>query len=310
MIGFVFSEQFLVSSITFAIPIVFAGFAALISNKAGIVNINIEGSMSVAAVCGTLVGHYTSSVLLGVLVSVAVGVAMSMLLAASTLGLRTDSFLSGIALNTMASGLSVYILYAVLGVKGDSSAASCALIPSLGVPFLKDIPFIGPVLFDQNLMFYVAIASAFGLSFLLDRTVLGTRIKAVGYNPIAALSVGIDINRTKTIALVLCGVFSGLGGAFLSMGYLSYFSSGMVAGRGFIGIAAEAMGCGGPWRTAFFAFLFGAVDCFSVGAQTVLSVPYELLDTLPYLMTIAALIVYSVVSRRKGHPSMKRRRVK
>lgn len=303
MIGFIFSQDFLISSTMFAIPIIFAGFAALISNKAGIVNINIEGGMSVAAVCGTLVGHFTSSVLLGVLAAVVVGIAMSMLLAASALWLRTDSFLSGIALNTLASGLSVYVLYSVLGVKGDSSAAASAVIPSLGIPFLKDIPIVGPLLFDQNMMFYIAIACAFGLSFLLDHTVLGTRIKATGYNPAAAVSVGIDINGTKAIALVLCGIFAGLGGSFLSMGYLSYFSNGMVAGRGFIGIAAEAMGRGNPWSTAFFAFLFGAVDYFSVGAQTVLSIPYELLNTLPYLMTIVALVIYAVLSkeRRNGH---------
>lgn len=299
MIGFIFSQNFLISSTTFAIPIIFASFAALISNKAGIVNLNIEGSMSVAAVCGTLVGHFTSSVLLGVLSAVVVGISMSMFLAFSALRLGTDSFLSGIALNTLASGLSVYILYSVLGVKGDSSAAASAVIPSLGIPFLKDIPVVGPLLFDQNMMFYVAVACAFGLSFLLDRTVLGTRIKATGYNPAAAVSVGIDINGTKTVALVFCGAFAGLGGAFLSMGYLSYFSNGMVAGRGFIGIAAEAMGRGNPWSTAFFAFLFGAVDYFSVGAQTVLSIPYELLNTLPYLMTIVALVIYAVLSKEK-----------
>lgn len=290
MLEFIFSESFLTSSITFAIPIIFAGFAALISNKAGIVNINIEGSMSVAAVCGTLVSHYTSSVLLGLLCAVLVGIAMSMLLAFSALKLKTDSFLSGIALNTLASGLSVYILYSVLGVKGDSSAAASKVIPNLNFPFFP---------LNQNIMFYVVIACAFGLSFLLNRTVLGARIKATGFNSTAAQSVGINTKTIKTIALALCGVFAGLGGAFLSMGYLSYFSSGMVAGRGFIGIAAEAMGRGNPWFTALFAFLFGAVDYFSVGAQTVLSVPYELLNTLPYLMTIIALVIYAVLKKRK-----------
>ena len=299
MLSFIFSEKFLVSSVAFAIPIIFAAFAALISNKAGIVNINIEGSMSVAAVCGTLVSHFTSSITLGILTAIAAGILMSMLLASSALWLKTDSFLSGIALNTLATGLSVYILYAVLGVKGDSSAAASATIPTLGIPLLKDIPFLGPLLFDQNILFYVAVLGAVFLTVLLNRTKLGTGIKATGFNPKAAESVGISTRRMKTVALVMCGMFAGLGGAYLSMSYLSYFSAGMVAGRGFIGIAAEAMGRGNPWWTAFFAFLFGAVDYFSVGAQTVLSFPYELLNTLPYLMTLVALFIYAAANRRK-----------
>jgi simple sugar transport system permease protein len=101
-------------------------------------------------------------------------------------------------------------------------------------------------------------------------------------------------------SLIICGVFAGLGGAFLSMVYLSYFSAGMVAGRGFIGIAAEAMGAGAPILTMLFAVLFGAFDYFSVGAQSVLKVPYELLNTLPYLMTVAALIIYSIKTRKKN----------
>lgn len=299
MLDFIFSENFLLSSVIFALPIIFAGFAALISNRAGIVNINIEGSMSVAAVCATLVSHFTNSWALGLLTAMAVGIGMSMLLAFASLKLRTDSFLSGIALNTLATGLSVYILFAVLGVKGDSSTAVSVAVPKLTVPVLCDIPVIGKLLFDQDLLFWVAILGGVFLTVLLNKTRLGKEIKATGFNPQAAESIGISTKTTKTKALILCGVFSGLGGGYLSMCYLQYFSAGMVAGRGFIGIAAEAMGMGNPWWTAFFAFLFGAVNYFAVGAQTVLKFPYELLNTLPYLMTILALIIYAVIQKYK-----------
>ena len=298
MISFIFSEDFLTSSLMFALPIVFAAFAALISNRAGTVNINIEGAMSVAAVCGTLVSHFTGSWVLGLLTAVLAGILMSMLLAFASLVLGTDSFLSGIALNTLAGGLAVYILYAVLGVKGDSSAASAVAIPKISIPVLRDIPVIGSLIFDQSLLFWLALAAGLLLSFLLNRTKLRTEIKATGYNPAAAESVGINTKLVKLKALIICGALAGLGGAYLSMSYLQYFSAGMVAGRGFIGIAAEAMGLGSPWRTALFSFLFGAVDYFSVGAQTVLTFPYELLNTLPYLMTIAALIIYAAINRR------------
>jgi len=300
MIGFIFSEDFLAQSITYAIPIIFAAFAALISNRAGITNINIEGSMSVAAVCGTLVSHFTGSWALGLLVAIVAGICMSMILAFASLILKTDNFLSGIALNTLASGLSVYILYAVLKTKGDSSTAPAVKVPQISIPYLKDIPILGKLLFDQNLLFYIAILVMVFLLFLLNKTKLGTQIRATGFNPKAAESVGINTKVVKVKALIFCGAFAGLGGAYLSMSVMSYFSANMVAGRGFIGIAAEAMGMGHPVFTALFAWLFGAVDYFAVGSQTVLSTIHpRLLQTLPYVMTLLALVIYAIIRKNK-----------
>ena len=298
MISFIFSENFLTSSISYALPIIFAAFAALISNKANIVSINIEGSMSVAALSGALVSSYTQSWAIGLLAAIAAGVGMSLLLALSAIKLKTDTFLSGIALNTFASGLCVLVLYLVLGVKGDSSMTPSVLIPQVKIPLLSEIPVIGPSLFAQNLLFYVAVISLFALMFLLYRTRLGTKIRATGYNPEATASVGIKTGRVQTVSLVFCGVFCGLGGAYLSMANLGYFSAGMVSGRGFIGIAAEAMGAGKPVLTMLFSLLFGAVDYFAVGGQTVMSAPYELLNTLPYIMTLAALLIYSLAKKK------------
>lgn len=298
MISFIFSENFRTSSISYALPIIFAAFAALISNKANIVSINIEGSMSVAALSGALVSYYTQSWAIGLLAAIAAGVGMSLLLALSAIKLKTDTFLSGIALNTFASGLCVLVLYLVLGVKGDSSMTPSVLIPQVKIPLLSEIPVIGPSLFAQNLLFYVAVISLFALLFLLYRTRLGTKIRATGYNPEATASVGIKTGRVQTVSLVFCGIFCGLGGAYLSMANLGYFSAGMVSGRGFIGIAAEAMGAGKPVLTMLFSLLFGAVDYFAVGGQTVMSAPYELLNTLPYIMTLAALLIYSLAKKK------------
>ena len=298
MLKFIFSETFLAASISFALPIIFAALAALISNKAGTININIEGSMSLAALAGALTSHFTKSWQLGILAAILVGVVMSLVMGLSSLRLKTDGILSGIALNTMATGLAVVVLYEVLGVQGDTSLAPSTMIPSLDIPFLASIPVIGKVLFSQNLMFYILLVSVTLLWLLLEKTSIGAHIKAVGYNPQAAQAAGIAINKVKLQALILCGALAGLGGAYLSMVYLSYYSVGMVAGRGFIGIAAEAIGAGNPLATALFAWLFGAVDYFAVGAQSVLNVPYELLNTLPNLMTVLALIFYGLKKRK------------
>ena len=298
MLEFIFSENFLTSSICYALPIIFAAYAALISNKAGIININIEGSMSVSAVTGALVSCFTGSWVLGLIGAVAAGVAMSLLLSFAAIRLHTDSFLSGIALNTLATGLCVLILQTTLGVKGDSSAAPSVVIPTLTIPLLSKIPVIGKALFAQNVLFYAALLALGALCFLLNRTKLGLYIRAVGYNRESASSVGISVSGAKRSALILCGILAGMGGAYLSMVSLGYFSVGMVGGRGFIGIAAEAMGAGNPLLITLFAFLFGAVDYFAVGAQTVLNIPYELLNTLPYLMTLAAMVICSLVTRK------------
>ena len=299
MLDWILSESFLVNVIAYAIPIIFASYASLISNKAGISAINIEGAMSVAAVTGALVSHFANSWAIGLICAMSAGILMMMLLALSALKLKADSFLSGIALNTFATGACLLIVKGVLEGRTDSSTAPSVLVPNVNIPFLKDIPVIGKAIFSQNLLFFIMLAVLAGLIVLINRTRLGVQIRTAGYHPEAGESVGVSIKRTRVIALIICGAMAGLGGAYLSMANLGYFSAGMVSGRGFIGIAAEAMGAGMPIKTTLFAFLFGAVDYFAVGGQTVLSFPYELLNTLPYLMTLLALTIYAAAHNKK-----------
>jgi ABC-type uncharacterized transport system permease subunit len=287
-----FSEEFFYTSIQLTIPILFAALAALISNKAGILNINIEGSMSVSALIGALISFFTQSYIWGILGGIGTGILMGILLSICTHKLKTSSVLTGVALNIFATGFVVFLMYSILGTKGDTTSAPSYAIPYIKIPYLKDIPIIG-VLFEQNLLFYIAIISVISISTFLNKTKMGLLIKAVGYNPIAAKSVGISVEKTQLIALIIAGVFAGLGGVFLSMSYLSTYNSGMIAGRGFIGLAAEAMGAGQPLLTMIFAFIFGIVSAFAINAQTALNIPYELLNTLPYLMTILALAITS-----------------
>lgn len=299
MLDWLFSESFLTSSISYAIPIIFAAYASLISNKAGISAINIEGAMSLAAVTGALVSHFANHWVAGLAAAVAAGMLMMLLLALAALWLRADGFLSGIALNTFATGMCLLLVKGVLDGRTDSSTAPSVLVPQLEIPWLCKIPVIGPALFGQNLLFYLMLLALLALIVLLGSTRLGIQLKTAGYHPEANESVGISTRKTRLAALLICGALAGLGGAYLSMANLGYFSAGMVSGRGFIDIAAEAMGMGMPLKTTLFAFLFGAVDYFAVGAQTVLSFPYELLNMLPYLMTLLALTLYAAAHRTK-----------
>jgi len=290
-----------------ATPLVFAALAALVSNKAGVLNIGIEGSMVMAALAAALFSTLTGSALLGVLAGVAAGVLMGGFFAFCAVRLRTNHILVGIATNILAAGLAVSIVYAITGNKSDYPGVEIA---SWSIPLLQDIPFLGEILFqDVDPLVYGALLAVILVRFLLRRTVLGVRILAVGKNETAAASVGISPSRIKTIALLIAGGLAGFGGAYLSLGYMSNFNTGMVAGRGFIGIAAEAIGAGNPVATALFALLFGAVNAFSLAAQTFSSqaIPYELLNTLPYLTTAVGLVLYSMIRHRRSHPKTPKR---
>jgi len=290
-----------------ATPLVFATLAALVSNRAGVLNIGIEGTMVVSALAAAIASTRFGSAAAGLAAAILAGILAGGFFALCAVRLRTHHILVGIATNILAAGLAVFVIYGITGNKSDYPAVAIA---SWSVPFLRDIPFLGEIFFE-NLHPLVALAAVAvaAVAFLFRRTVLGIRIVAVGKNETAAASVGIPTRRIKTVALLIAGGLAGLGGAYLSLGYMSGFNTGMVAGRGFIGIAAEAMGAGHPIGSALFAVLFGMVNAFSLTAQTFgsLSIPYELLNTLPYLTTTAGLVIYSIVRLRKARPRRPRK---
>lgn len=294
------SANFYITIISLATPLVFASMAALISNKAGVVNISIEGTMLISALVGAIFSTLLGSAILGIVFAVIAGVFMGYVFGFSTIKLKTNSILVGIALNILAAGLVVFIIYALTGNKSDYP--SVALRP-ISIPLLRDIPIIGEVFFNSlNLLVYIAIITVVLVSLFLRKTVLGIRIKAVGQNAKAVDSVGVSSEKIKIIALMIAGGLSGLGGAYMSIGFMSSFNTGMIAGRGFIGLAAEAIGAGIPVVTALFAVVFGLVNAFSLTAQTItgINIPYELLNTLPYLVTIFGLVVFAVVKQKKS----------
>ena len=293
------SVNFYVTIISLATPLIFACMAALISNKAGVVNISIEGTMLVSALVGAIFSTLFNSAIMGILFACLAGVFLGYIFALSTIKLRTNEILVGIALNILAAGLVVFIIYALTGNKSDYS--SVALKP-ISIPLLRDIPIIGEIFFDSlNLLVYIALFVVIGMTFFLKKTVLGVRIRSVGMNASAVDSLGVSSERVKIIALLIAGGLAGLGGAYMSIGFMSSFNTGMIAGRGFIGLAAEAIGAGIPYVTALFAVVFGLVNAFSLTAQTItgINIPYELLNTLPYFVTIIGLVIFAVLKKKK-----------
>ena len=294
------SVNFYVTIISLATPIIFASLAALISSKAGVVNISIEGTMLVSALVGAIFSTLLNSAVLGILMAAFAGVLMGLIFGFSTIKLKTNEILVGIALNILAAGLVIFIIYALTGNKSDYSSVP---LKPISIPLLKEIPIIGEIFFDSlNILVYLAIAMVIFITFFLKRTVLGIRIQAVGQNAKAVDSIGVSSEKIKMIALMIAGALAGLGGAYMSIGFMSSFNTGMIAGRGFIGLAAEAIGAGIPYVTALFALVFGMVNAFSLTAQTItgVNIPYELLNTLPYFVTVIGLVIFAVIKKRRN----------
>jgi len=293
------STNFYVTLISLATPIIFAALAALISNKAGVINISIEGTMLISALVGAIFSTLLASAYFGIFMAMLAGVVVGLIFGLSVIILKTNPILVGIALNILATGLVVFIIYSLTGTKSDYSSVS---LEPLTIPLLNKIPLLGDIFFNElNILVYLALLMVFLMSFFLKKTVLGIRIRSVGQNNEATDSVGIPSQKVKVIALMIAGGLAGLGGAYMSIGYMSSFNTGMIAGRGFIGLAAEAIGGGIPYLTAIFALVFGMVNAFSLTAQTIpsIEIPYELLNTLPYVVTVIGLVVFAVIKKKR-----------
>ncbi|WP_041082871.1 ABC transporter permease [Thermotoga profunda] len=286
------NPEFWYSVIRVSTPLFFGVMASLLSSITGTINIGIEGMMLMSAFWGTIIASFTQNSWIGLLAGVASSTLLAILLAYFHLKLKTDLVIGGVAINLLSSGLTVFLLYAITGDKGSSASLRSFTIPKIDIPFLKDIPFIGKVLSGHNTLTYIAILSIFVVNYLVKKTPLGIRMRSVGENPDAAVSVGISVNKMKSLSLVLSGIFAGFGGAFLSMGYVSWFARDMTSGRGFISIAAQALGGNSALFGAFGALIFGVAEALGITLQS-LRIPSEITNMLPFILTIVVLIIYA-----------------
>lgn len=298
-----FIALFLTPAFAFAIlrvttPILFASLGSVISDKAGVSNIAMEGTMLTASLAGVLVSAYSGSAFVGLLAALLVGVLFSAFMAYISLYLGTKIIMAGIALNLFASSFTVYVLYMFTGQKGNSASLASKQLPTINLPIIKDIPVLGEILSGHNVLVYVALISIVVIYVMLNRTKLGAHIKAVGENPSAAASVGINVRKVRFISLCLSGLLASFGGAFMSMGYLSMFTRDMIAGRGWIAIAASAMGKSMVIPTVITSFLFGIFSAIGNVLQ-LQNMPSELISTLPYVAVFIGLVGYSIRKSKK-----------
>lgn len=294
----IFSAEFLHMWIRVVTPILLPALGGAICNKAGVVNLGLEGIMLLSALAGVLGSYYFSSLAAGFITALIVALCVSLVFAYFHLNLKANAVLCGTAINTFASGATVLILVTITGEKGTSASLKSFSFPNLSLPLIEDIPVIGTILSDHNTLTYVAFFMVFASWFLLYKTPLGLRLRAVGENDEAATSVGVKVFTIKYTAILLCGILAGLGGMYMSMGYLSVFTRDMVAGRGFIALAAAAMGQSSPIGVLLSSLLFAFFDSLSNTLQ-LLALPSQFTKMLPYVATIIGLTVYSIQLKAK-----------
>ena len=280
-------------------PLLLAALGVLISDRAGVLNIGMEGMMLSGALVGVLASAWTGIPFVGLLAAIACGALLGALMAGAINGLGTHFIITGIALNLAAASATTLGLYLATGDKGMSGALQSGVLPSLHIPLVRDIPILGPMLSGHHMLTYAAILSVPLVSIMLARTPFGLHIRAVGADAKAAATAGVSRNRTQLYALMLSGVFGGAAGAYLSMGYVSWFAQNMTAGRGFIAIAAEVMGMGTAWGTFAAAAVLGIAETTAITMQA-LGLPNELMQMIPYIVPVIVLTVYAARRQAKA----------
>jgi simple sugar transport system permease protein len=280
-----------------ATPILLAALGGAYTYYAGVFNIAMEGMLLTGAFFAVLGSYYTGSWLIGVLLAVAGALLLSLIFILFAVVLKTDEFVTGIALNLFAVGATTYMLRKIFSVKGVFSNPAIQPIPSIRLPLIENIPLVGEILSGQNLMVWVAVVATLLTYYLIFQTRFGLRLRAAGYNPARLDSSGVPSNRMRALSLLACGVLCGLGGAFLSLGYVNLFAENMSAGRGWISLAAIILVNGNPLGIALISLLFGFSDGLGLLLQGY-RVPAQFTAMVPYVATLIALYFYAARKRR------------
>lgn len=287
-LGVLFSAAFLASVVRVVTPVLFAATGGLLSEVAGVPNIVLEGAMLAGACAGGLVAGYTGNTGLGLLAAIAAGTLVGLALGVMHLDLGADAIISGIGINLLVTGATVFAVFSLVGEKSGTSTLGSHSLPVIDIPLIESIPVVGRVVSGQSILTYAAFAVWFAVTVMLRRTRFGTHLLACGEAPEAARSVGLDVRRLRYSAVAISGALSGCGGAFLSMGYVSYFVRDMTAGRGFIAVAAIFLGAKKPVGTLLACLLFAATEALAIRLGN-FDVPSQLVSAIPYATTFVAL---------------------
>lgn len=285
------NEQFisllLVAAVLLSAPLLTAALGELISEVAGVINIQLEGMMLMGAFTAMVGAFISHSIVIGFAAAALGGLFIATLHGTICLVFRVNQVVSGVVLNLLALGITTFGLEVIFGSNFNRSVPT---LDKVAIPGLSSLPLIGQAFFNQPISVYAVFLAVPLLWWVLNRTVIGLALRATGERPEAADALGVRVQRVRWLALLACGALAGLGGAQLTLVGLGFFTQNVTAGRGFIALAAVIFGRWSPFGTAAAVLFFAMTDAFQIRAQALgIHAPYQLLVALPYLATLIAL---------------------
>jgi len=290
-------EPAILTIITAATPLLIAALGELVSERSGVLNLGVEGMMAMGAACAFAAAILTGSSGLGVIAGVLAGMSLAALFALMTLGFAANQVACGLALTILGLGLSGLLGADFVGARRDA-------MPTVSIPGLTGLPFVGPILFGQNIFVYASFALVAAVWWFLFRTRAGLALRAVGDNHVSAHTLGEKVLRVRLGAVLFGGACAGLAGAYLSLVYTPFWVEGMTAGRGWIALAIVVFSSWLPGRLVIGAYLFGSVSILQLYAQGAgVGLPSQLMTSLPYLATILVLVVIAGTRTRARAPA-------
>src|SRR6195952_4022078 len=280
-------EAIILAVLAASTPLLIAATGELMTERAGVLNLGVEGMMIVGAACGFGGAWLTGSTLLGALCGIAAGTLLSLAFAAMTLGLAVNQVATGLALTILGVGLSGLI-------GADFVGERISPAPHLHIPGLTDLPLVGRILFGEDAFVYVSLALVIGVWLFLYRTRAGLVLRAVGDNHVSAHALGYPVLKIRMLAVMFGGACAGLAGAYLPLAYTPFFIPGMTAGRGWIALALVVFSSWLPGRLVRGAYFFRGVTILPLHAQGLgLGIPSQLMSSLPYIATVVVLVLFS-----------------
>jgi simple sugar transport system permease protein len=300
-----FTINLLSSAIRLATPIILAALGAALCNKAGVLNLAIDGKITVGAFVAIVttylirnhsafgMAHPEISTLAGVAAAMVVGGLLGLFFAWLHVSFRVNLVVLAIAINILSLEVTVYLMRVLFRQSGTWSDPSIVQLPAIRLGLVESIPLLGRLLSGYNIIVYISWAAVIAFSILVYRTRFGRHLLAVGENEEAAVSVGISVKRVQYTALIISGILSGLAGAFLSVGHLTLFTRDMSSGRGWIGNAAALFGFNSPGGSFLAGMFFGFADAVALRLQNVTKIPPYIVQILPYVMTLVILAFVS-----------------
>jgi ABC-type uncharacterized transport system permease subunit len=293
----VFLTELLASSFRMGVPILLVSLGAVFSERSGVVNIGLEGMMVVGSFWGAL-GAYFLGPVSGFLLAAVAGLVLALIHALATVTFRVEHVVSGVALNILAYGSSRFMSQAIF--KMATTSPHVPGLPKINIPGLSNIAAVAPLVTDVSPIIILAVLLVPITNFVLNRTVFGLRLRAVGENPLAVDTLGIDVYRLKYAGVLVSGALAGIAGAYLAVEHTGLYVEGMTQGKGFIALAAMIFGNWSPKGALWAALLFGFAEALSFRVVESAIIPYQFIKMLPYVLTV---LVLAGVVRRSEPPA-------